>query len=107
MPANHELFSLDLGVTSSNKKTNPSDELKVENSSKETDYIMAIEIFVAFGKVDRIKKVWQDHNKTNTFYFCFANAESVAIPQSKTNNMYVLGHKLISSIQDEENYLRF
>ena len=42
---------------------------------KEIDYIMAIDVFVAFGRVDRIKKVWQAHKKINTFYFCFDNAE--------------------------------
>ena len=46
---------------------------------------MAMEVFVGFGRVDRIKNVWQAHNKTNTFYFCFANAESAALAQSKTN----------------------
>ena len=62
-----------------------------------------MEIFVAFGRVERIKKVWQAHNKTNTFYFCFASAESAALAKLKTNNLDVLGHKLISSIQDVIN----
>ena len=53
-------------------------------------------------RVDRIKNVWQAHNRTNTFYFCFENAESAALAQSKTN-MEVLGHKFISSIQDVRN----
>ena len=50
-----------------------------------------------------LKKVWQAHNKTNTFYFCFENAESSALAQLKTNNMDILGHKLIFSIQDVRN----
>ena len=54
---------------------------------------MAMDVFVAFGRVERIKKVWQTHNKTSTFYFCFDNVESAASAQSKTNNMDVLGHK--------------
>ena len=62
-------------------KTRPSDELgekslfkkakcllKVENLPKEIDYIMAMDVFAAFGRVKRIKKVWKAHNKTNTFY---------------------------------------
>ena len=72
---------------------------------KEIDYIMAIDLFVAFGRIERIKKVWQAHNKTNTFYFCFDNPESAALAQSKTNNMEVLGRKLLSSFQDVRNLL--
>ena len=81
MNANHELFSFPFGVTSSNKKRGSSDELgkkssfkkincvlKVENMPKEINYIMAMDVFVAFGRIERIKKVWQAHNKTNTFY---------------------------------------
>ena len=99
MDANHEHFSFNLGVTNFNKKTSPSDELgkkslfrndtcvlKVETLSKETGYIMAMEVFVAFGRVEQIKILWQAHNKTNTFYFFFANAESAALTQSKINN---------------------
>ena len=54
-------------------------------------------------RVDRIKNVWQAHNRTNTFYFCFENAES-ALAQSKTNNIDILADKLISSIQDVRNF---
>ena len=64
---------------------------------------MAMDVFVAFSRVDRIKKVWQAHNKTNNFYFCFDNAESATLAQSKTNNMEVLGCKLLSSLQDVRN----
>ena len=62
-----------------------------------------MEGFVAFGRVERIKKVWQVHNKTNTFYFCFDNAESAALSQSKTNNMDFIGHKFLSLLQDARN----
>ena len=70
---------------------------------KEIDYIMAMDVVVAFGRVDRIKKVQQAHNKINTFYFCFDNAESVSLVQSKTNNMEVLWRKFLSSLQDVRN----
>ena len=41
--------------------------LKVENMPEEIDYIMAMDVFVAFGRIERIKKVWHALNKTNTF----------------------------------------
>ena len=66
MAANNELLSFPLGVTSSTK-TGPNDELgekssfkkvncvlKVENMPKEIDYIMAMDIFVAFGRIEKI-----------------------------------------------------
>ena len=56
----------ELGKKSSFKKINC--VLKVENMPKEINYIMAMDVFVAFGRIDRIKKVWQAHNKTNTYY---------------------------------------
>ena len=71
----------------------------------EIDYIMAMDVFVSFGRIERIKKVWQAHNKTNTFYFCFDNPESAALEQSKTDNMEVLGCKLLSSLHDVKNLL--
>ena len=62
MAANDVLFSFSLRVTSSNTKTGPRDELgekslfkkenhllKVKNLSKETYYIITLEIFDAFG----------------------------------------------------------
>ena len=55
------------------------------------DYITAMKIFVAFDRVERIKKVWQAHNKTNKFYFCFASAKSTSSAKSKTNNTDILG----------------
>ena len=73
--------------------------------TKEIDYIMAMDVFDAFGRIERIKKVWQAHNKTNTFYLCFDNPESAALAQSKTNNMEVLWCKLLSSLQDVGNLL--
>ena len=39
---------------------------------KETDYIIAIRIFSAFGGTDRIKKIWKSVNNTNTFYLSFS-----------------------------------
>ena len=45
--------------------------LKVENMPKEIDYIKTMDVFVAFGIIDRIKKVWQAYNKINPLYFCF------------------------------------
>ena len=56
--------------------------MKTESLPKEADYIMAMEVFVAFGRVEWFKKVWQAHNKTNT-YFCFANEESAALAKIK------------------------
>ena len=57
MAANNELFSFPLGVTSSNNKEGPNDELgekssfkkvncvlKVENMPKEIDYIMSMAV---------------------------------------------------------------
>ena len=72
---------------------------------KEIDYIMAMDVFVVFVRIVRIKKVCQAHNKINTFYFCFDNAESAVLAQFKTNNMEVLGCKLLCSLQDVRNLL--
>ena len=66
---------------------------------------MAMDVFVAFGRIKSIKKVWQVHNKTNAFYFCFENPESAALAQSKTNNIEILGCQLLSSLQDVRNLL--
>ena len=66
---------------------------------------MAMDVFFAFGRIDKIKKVWQAHNKTNTFYFCFDNAESAALVLTTTNNMKIIGHKLLSPLQDVRNLL--
>ena len=56
--------------------------LKVENLPKDLAYTMAIDVFVAFGRVDRIK-AWQ----ASTLFICFENSESAALAQSKTNNL--------------------
>ena len=65
MAANHD----ELGKKSWFKKDNC--VLKVENLPKVTDYIMAMEVFVTFSRIERIKKVWQAHNKTYIlFLFC-------------------------------------
>ena len=66
---------------------------------KEINYITALKTFFEFGRLERINKVWQAHNKTNTFYFCFGRVKSAAVVHSKNKNVDVLGHKLIS-IQD-------
>ena len=52
-----------------------------------------MKVFVAYGRVDTIKKVWQAHNKINKYYFCFENAESAALAESKTKQ-----HKMFLDI---------
>ena len=66
--------------------------MKVENLPKETDYIIAMEVFVAFGRVERIKK---KYDRLVIKQIHIDNAESAALAQSKTNNMEVLRYKLI------------
>ena len=79
---------------------NETSVLKIGNLPKETDYITAMKIFAAFSQLERNRKCSLTIKKS--FYFSFASAESTATAPAhlKTKNLNILGHTLVSSIQD-------
>ena len=74
-----------------------------KNLPKETLYLSNEGACRIWSCRKKYKKLWQAHNKKNTFYLSFMSVGSAATAYLKTNNLNILGYKLVSSIQDKRN----